>query len=66
MSLAVFDISKCIENGMVIEPVHENTTGTIRYVSGISVLPNEGSENLFLAVTPSHSNVLLNHAPTGQ
>jgi hypothetical protein len=31
MSLAVFDISKCVENGVVIEPVHENTTGTIRY-----------------------------------
>jgi hypothetical protein len=30
MSLAVFDISKCIENGQVVIPVHENTTGTIR------------------------------------
>jgi hypothetical protein len=29
-TLAVFDISKCVENGAVIEPVHENTTGTIR------------------------------------
>lgn len=31
MSLAVFDISKCIENGIIIEPVHENTTGTISH-----------------------------------
>jgi hypothetical protein len=31
MSLSVFDISKCVENGQVIIPVHENTTGTIRY-----------------------------------
>jgi len=33
MSLAVFDISKCVENGVVNVPVHENTTGTIRYAS---------------------------------
>ncbi|KIM45959.1 hypothetical protein M413DRAFT_298764 [Hebeloma cylindrosporum] len=31
MTLAVFDISKCVENGAVIEPVHENTTGTISH-----------------------------------
>ncbi|KAJ6539005.1 cytochrome P450 [Mycena capillaripes] len=31
MSLAVFDISKCIENGKVVIPVHENTTGTISH-----------------------------------
>ncbi|KAF8077583.1 cytochrome P450 [Lyophyllum atratum] len=31
MTLAVFDISKCVENGVVIEPVHENTTGTISH-----------------------------------
>lgn len=31
MSLAVFNISKAVENGVIIEPVHENTTGTIRY-----------------------------------
>jgi hypothetical protein len=31
MSLAVFDISKYIENGVIVEPVHDNTTGTIRY-----------------------------------
>ncbi|KAJ7179459.1 cytochrome P450 [Mycena filopes] len=32
MALAVFDISKCVENGKVVNPVHENTTGTIRYL----------------------------------
>jgi len=31
MSLAVFDISKVVENGITIEPVHENTTGTISH-----------------------------------
>ncbi|PPQ65600.1 hypothetical protein CVT26_000549 [Gymnopilus dilepis] len=31
MSLAVFDVRKCIEDGQVIEPVHENTTGTISH-----------------------------------
>lgn len=35
MSLAVFDVSKHIENGIVIEPRHENTTGTIRHVNKI-------------------------------
>lgn len=30
MALAVFDISKSVENGIVNKPVHENTTGTIR------------------------------------
>lgn len=33
MSLAVFDISKCVENGVVVEPLHEQTSGTIRYVA---------------------------------
>ncbi|KAF9569422.1 cytochrome P450 [Agrocybe pediades] len=31
MSLAVFDVSKCVENGIVVEPVHDNTTGTISH-----------------------------------
>ncbi|KAG6901874.1 hypothetical protein C0995_006998 [Termitomyces sp. Mi166 len=31
MSLAVFDISKSVENGVIIEPVHENTEGTISH-----------------------------------
>lgn len=30
MSLAVFDISKVVENGKVIEPKVEYTSGTIR------------------------------------
>jgi hypothetical protein len=31
-SLAVFDISKAVENGVEITPVHENTSGIIRSV----------------------------------
>ncbi|KAK0242387.1 cytochrome P450 [Armillaria nabsnona] len=31
MSLAVFDISKCVENGVVVEPLHEQTSGTISH-----------------------------------
>jgi len=31
MSLAVFDISKYVENGVIVEPVHENTTGVISH-----------------------------------
>ncbi|KAF9534995.1 cytochrome P450 [Crepidotus variabilis] len=31
MTLAVFDISKCVENGVIIEPVHDYTTGTISH-----------------------------------
>lgn len=31
MSLAVFEISKCVEDGVVVEPVNENTTGTISH-----------------------------------
>ena len=29
--LAVFDISKAVDRGVEITPVHENTSGTIRY-----------------------------------
>lgn len=31
MTLAVFDISKAVENGVEITPVHENTAGTISF-----------------------------------
>ncbi|EEB89991.1 hypothetical protein MPER_11860 [Moniliophthora perniciosa FA553] len=31
MSLAVFDITKCVENGVAIEPVNDRTTGTISH-----------------------------------
>ncbi|THV05395.1 cytochrome P450 [Dendrothele bispora CBS 962.96] len=31
MSLAVFDITKCLEHGAVIEPVNERTNGTISH-----------------------------------
>jgi len=62
MSLAVFDISKCVENGMIIEPVHDNTTGTIRYVECATILFSESFNNLCLTVTPRISNVLLDLA----
>lgn len=32
MSLATFDITKTLVNGVEITPVHENTSGLIRYV----------------------------------
>lgn len=35
MTLAVFDVTKAVENGIVIEPVHDYTTGTIRYISSV-------------------------------
>ena len=31
MSLAVFNVSKPIENGRVVEPVYSFTSGTIRF-----------------------------------
>jgi molybdenum cofactor biosynthesis enzyme len=36
-SLAVFDISKAVEDGIEITPVHENTSGTIRYGSSLLI-----------------------------
>lgn len=36
MSLSVFDIKKKVENGIAITPVHENTSGIIRYVTPYS------------------------------
>ena len=32
MALALFDITKKVENGVVVEPVNDYTSGTIRYV----------------------------------
>lgn len=37
MSLAVFDITKAVENGVEITPVHEGTSGIIRYAWSIFV-----------------------------
>ncbi|KAJ7873328.1 cytochrome P450 [Mycena olivaceomarginata] len=31
MTLAVFDVAKCVENGQIIIPTHQNTTGTISH-----------------------------------
>jgi cytochrome P450 len=35
-SLAVFDISKTVENGVEITPIHRNTSGTMRFVLFVS------------------------------
>jgi hypothetical protein len=58
MSLAVFDISKVVENGVEITPEVDPTSGTIRYAAHLIA-----SALLFeldtLPVTPSHSSALL-------
>lgn len=37
MSLAVFDVTKTVENGVEITPIHESTSGIIRYASSAFV-----------------------------
>jgi hypothetical protein len=58
MSLAVFDISKVVENGVEITPEVDPTSGTVRYVVHLVA-----STVLFqldtLPATPSRSSVLL-------
>ena len=39
MTLAVLDISKVVENGVEITPIHENTSGIIRSVSASILIP---------------------------
>lgn len=62
MSLAVFDISKHVENGIVDEPVHENLEGTIRHDR--KQLRVESNADCRSAVTRNHSSALLQPAPT--
>jgi hypothetical protein len=38
MSLSSFDISKAVENGVEITPVHEQTSGIIRFALSLSEL----------------------------
>jgi hypothetical protein len=33
MTLAVFDIGKAVEDGVAIEPIHEQTTGLVRFAT---------------------------------
>jgi len=40
MSLAAFDISKHIKNGVTIEPKYEQTTGTIRSAFSELITPH--------------------------
>lgn len=59
MSLSVFDIKKAVENGVPITPVHENTSGIIRYVSGLTFL-----SSFFCWIAGSHKlNSFLNSYP---
>jgi hypothetical protein len=53
MTLAVFDIGKAVENGVVIEPVHEQSTGTIRFAPSLPRIP-----------VPPESDVLLRQPST--
>ncbi|KAF8192574.1 cytochrome P450 [Pholiota molesta] len=55
MTLAVFNISKYVENGIVTEPIHENTTGTISHPEPFkcSIKPrSEKAISLILAEEP--------------
>jgi hypothetical protein len=50
MSLAVFDISKAVENGVEITPEVDPSTGTIRY----AVHPIAFAVLVLIGVLPSH------------
>ena len=49
MTLAVFNVTKCVEDGKIIEPVDESTDGTISYVLFVSIIILR-----HLYVLPSH------------
>lgn len=51
MSLAVFDISKAVENGVEITPEYDVTSGLIWYVGILTRARFSGHDTL--AVTPS-------------
>ncbi|KAF7789305.1 hypothetical protein EIP86_000249 [Pleurotus ostreatoroseus] len=56
MTLAVFNISKSVENGRVIEPVVEYTTGTIRYMPPASLRKQLTQAFVFKSATLNRSN----------
>jgi hypothetical protein len=58
MSLAVFDISKIVENGVEITPEVDPTSGTIRYAAQLIAFALLFELDT-LPVTPSHSSALL-------
>lgn len=47
MSLAVFSVEKAVENGVPVTPVHENTSGIIRYANKFSVLLSDAQVTVF-------------------
>lgn len=49
MTLAVYNVTKCVEDGKIIEPVDESTDGTISYVLFVSIIVLQHSY-----VLPSH------------
>jgi len=64
MTLAVFDVTKTVENGVVIEPVHEYTTGTIRQAFLLDVQGSVLIRNL--SATPSLSVAALSRGQRRQ
>jgi len=61
MSLAVFDITKAVENGVPITPVHENTSGIIRYASHVNLCLAINLTDIRRSVTRSHSSIPFDH-----
>ena len=61
MSLAVFNISKVVENGAEITPEFDSTSGTIRYVAH-PIAPIALIQISTLLATQSHSSALLSLA----
>ena len=47
MSLAVFSVEKAVENGVPVTPVHENTSGIIRYAHKFSALLSDAHAAAF-------------------
>ena len=64
MTLAAFDISKVVENGKVIEPVVEYTSGVIRYVLSIPCMLDDAfTHGCAISATQNLSNVPLSLVP---
>jgi hypothetical protein len=64
MMLSVFDFSKSLENGQVIEPEKEYTSSTIRYAFSIYIRVQAVEVGDELVVILNRSNVASNLAPS--
>ncbi|KAG6811136.1 hypothetical protein H0H92_008832 [Tricholoma furcatifolium] len=53
-SLAAFEISKAVENGVEITPVHENTSGIISYPEPFKCRINPRSQKALALITEEH------------